>query len=399
MSGGIKLRWVAAAVALAFSACATAPSHPGASSLASQAALCSGAGLSVDAGFPAGGRHDCVVTPEGGLVVSVDHEPVVVEGVNPSPWFAFRIRSEQARAASVTLDYTDYKHRYRPYVSTDGRNWTPLDEARVTLNERQTRASLALDLPKGVLFVAGQPMSDAADNLRWTAETLAGKGFTRKEYGRSLEGRALVGYTGGGASGDGAVVILTRQHPPETSGQDAYRGFVEKLAGREDAQAKTFLANHRVVIAPMPNPDGVDNGNWRANQGGVDLNRDWRDLTQPETKALTDWILRETEGRRVVVMLDFHSTDRTVMYAPPLDAPSPTVGWLNTMKATFDATLGEEVPWTYSHSASGGTSKTWALERLKAPGVTVELWDQSPIEKSRALGAAAADAMIAHFGG
>lgn len=380
----------AACVALAVSACATLPS-------ADQTPLCAGAGLVIDAGFAAGGRHDCVITPDGGAVVSVNHEPVVVEGVNPSPWFAFRVTSDRARAASIVLDYTDYTHRYAPQVSTDGETWTPLPPDRIVLNERRTRAALLLDLPRGDLFVAGQPLSPSLDNLDWTRRALALSGLTETRYGASIEGRPLIGFAGGGASGDGAVVFLTRQHPPETSGQDAYRGFVERLVERDDAQARAFRASHRFIIAPMPNPDGVDNGNWRTNQGGVDLNRDWRETTQPETKSLTDWIKRETADRQVVAMLDFHSTDRTVIYAPPLDAPSPTVGWLNTLKSVFDVRLSAPPPWTYSHTADGGTSKAWALETLKAPGVTVELWDQIPPSDARALGAAVADALIQHF--
>jgi hypothetical protein len=53
--------------------------------------------------------------------------------------------------------------------------------------------------------------------------------------------------------------------------------------------------------------------------------------------------------------------------------------------------------WSYGHNANGGTSKGWALEQLNAPGITVELWDQIPDAEARALGAAAADALIDYF--
>jgi hypothetical protein len=96
-------------------------------------------------------------------------------------------------------------------------------------------------------------------------------------------------------------------------------------------------------------------------------------------------------------MLDFHSTDRTVIYAPPLDAASPTIDLLPALKEKFDAVMPAPVPWTYSHNPDGGTSKGWALDVLKAPGLTVELWDHEPIANARALGAAAADALIDHF--
>ena len=53
--------------------------------------------------------------------------------------------------------------------------------------------------------------------------------------------------------------------------------------------------------------------------------------------------------------------------------------------------------WSYNHNPNGGTSKGWALEALKAPGITVELWDQIPTSDARKLGATAADALIEYF--
>lgn len=357
--------------------------------------ICSGAGLTVDIDFTEAGRHDCIIGPDGSVVVSVDHEPAYVEGINPSPWFALRINAEAARAATVTLDYTDYTHRYAPYVSTDGRNWRKLADSQVTLNEKKTRATMRLDLASGANWIAGQPLSPSNDNLDWTRSALGGLGYNEMKYGESLEGRPLVGFVGGGSLA--AIVVLTRQHPPETSGQDAYRGFLDRLLKRNDEKATTFRNRYRIIIAPMPNPDGVDQGNWRLNAGGIDLNRDWGTFSQPETKALSQWIITAAGGRRVSSMMDFHSTDKTVIYAPPLDSASSTIGFLPFLKQAFDTTLSAPPEWSYNHNANGGTSKGWALEALKAPGITVELWDQILTADARKLGATAADALIDYF--
>jgi hypothetical protein len=364
---------------------------------AARKTICTGQGVTVDAAFPSAGRHDCVVAVDGSIVVSVDHEPALDEGINPSPWFAFRLKSDAPRTVTVTLDYTDYTHRYAPFISTDGSNWAQLGAERVSLNERRTRASLKLDLPRGTLWVAGQPLSPSRDNLDWTRRILAGQGFSEQRYGTSLEGRPLVGFVGGG--GVEAIVALTRQHPPETTGQEAWRGFVERVVTRRDEAATRFRARYRIILAPMPNPDGVDGGHWRLNAGGVDLNRDWGTFSQPETKALSDWIRAQAAGRRVVSMMDFHSTDRTVIYAPPLDAPSPTIAFLPALESRLSGVLNAPPEWSYSHNASGGTSKGWALEQLKAPGITVELWDQIPAADARAFGVAVADALIEYFSG
>jgi hypothetical protein len=291
----VAVETVAVALAAAgLAGCTSLPGLPG----ISREAICVGHGVTVDAAFPSAGRHDCVVAPDGSIVVSVDHEPALVEGINPSPWFAFRMRSDAPRTISVTLDYTDYEHRYAPFISTDGANWSPLDVGRLSLNQKKTRATLKLDLPRGTLWVAGQPLSPSRDNVEWTRKTLAGQGFIETQYGKSLEGRPLIGFVGGG--GLDAIVILTRQHPPETTGQEGYRGFLERLVKRDDDAARRFRARNRIILAPMPNPDGVDGGHWRLNAGGMDLNRDWGTFSQPETKALSEWIKTQVGERRVV---------------------------------------------------------------------------------------------------
>ncbi|MEQ1784657.1 MAG: hypothetical protein ABMA14_25195, partial [Hyphomonadaceae bacterium] len=222
-AGGLVRLGALAMLPLVVGACSSLPSMPSLPNfMPGPKPICSGAGLKVDIDFVEAGRHDCIIGPDGSVVVSVDHEPAYVEGINPSPWFAFRVTSEAARTASITLDYTDYNHRYAPYVSTDGHTWSRLADSQVTLNEKKTRATLKIDLTAGATWIAGQPMSPSNDNLDWTRNALSGLGFNEQKYGESLEGRPLIGFSGPGALE--AIVVLTRQHPPETSGQEAYRG-------------------------------------------------------------------------------------------------------------------------------------------------------------------------------
>jgi len=376
-----------APAALAAASCGTV-SLP----LLSGSDLCNTAGISIDASFAGGGLHKCVIGADGSAVISVDHEPALVEGINPSPWYAFRIQSSAKRTAMVTLDYTDYTHRYAPYTSLDGKTWVALPADRITFNERKTRAIMTLDLPAGTLWVAAQPLSSSGDGLNITRVALFSANFKEQQYGKSLEGKPLVGFTGGGSLN--AIVAITRQHPPETTGEEAYRGFLERLISRQDAAAVSFRARHKIILAPMPNPDGVDGGHWRLNSGGMDLNRDWGKFSQPETRALSEFIKREAGTREVVAWLDFHSTDRTVIYAPPLDSKSPSIGFLTALKQKYDTTLKTPPEWSYSHNPEGGTSKAWALDTFKSPGLTVELWDEIPVADARALGAATADALI-----
>lgn len=365
--------------------------------LSDQGAMCAADGLAVFSDFPVAGRHDCAIAPDGSVIVSVDHEPTVLDGINPSPWFAFRIHSNRANERAVVLDYTDYKHRYSPEISIDGRDWRALSEAKVAISEDETRATLSLDLPAGDLWIAGQPLVTAREQIAWTRTQVRKAGFSEFTYGQSLLGRPLVGFLGGNPEADRMVVALTRQHPPETTGQDAFRGFVSRLTDGDDAAMRTFLSRHRILLAPMPNPDGVDGGHWRLNRGGIDLNRDWGLFTQPETRALSEWIKHEADGRQVIAFMDFHSTNRDVVYAPPLDAPSPTIDFLPFLEKQLNDQLAAPPQWSYAHNENGGTSKGWSLEALNAPGVTVELWDETPQQDARRIGEIAAEALASYF--
>jgi len=82
-----------------------------------------------------------------------------------------------------------------------------------------------------------------------------------------------------------ALLIISRQHPPEVTGFIAMKSFIETIAG-DSEQAKVFRQKFKVYNVPLMNPDGVDNGHWRHNMGGIDLNRDWQAFNQPETRAV-----------------------------------------------------------------------------------------------------------------
>lgn len=367
---------------LLLAACATTPAAP---------PLCATDGVRLDVGFEGAGQHECMSAAEGRFELSVTPEAAEI---NPSPWYAFRLHAASPREISVTLDYGGYDHRYAPKLSQDGVSWRALESARVSADDEAGTATLQLSLPAGTTFVAAQPVITPGETLAWARRTLARAGFEEIEYGRSVEGRPLVGFTGG--AGDDLIVAFTRQHPPELTGAAAFRAFVETLAADSD-DARAFRARHRIVLAPMPNPDGVAGGHWRLNAGGVDLNRDWGAFAQPETQALRDLIEREAEGRRVVAFIDFHSTRRNVVYAPPLDAPSPTIVLLPFLQTRYDAVLPEPLPWQFAHNANAGVSKAWGLERFGAPAITLELSDDASDEEMRVIGATTAEALFEFF--
>jgi hypothetical protein len=116
------------------------------------------------------------------------------------------------------------------------------------------------------------------------------------------------------------------------------RAFVETIAAKSKL-TKQFCRDWGVYVVPLMNPDGVDNGHWRHNAGGIDLNRDWAAFNQPETQAVRDFLKRrETEtGGKFYFGIDFHSTWDDIYY--PMDQkhsgsiPGLMWEWLGKIKA------------------------------------------------------------------
>ena len=355
-----------------------------------QTPICETRGVRVSVDFPGGGRHVCRVPADGEIVLDVVPEG---EPINSSPWYAFRLDAAAPASVRVTLDYGAHEHRYAPKLTRDTVRWRSVAPRDVVVAADERRATITLALEPGATFVAAQPIETPEAVRAWARAMLAPHRFEEVEYGRSHDGRPLFAYRGGG--GSDLVVALARQHPPETTGAVAFRAFVERIMS-DMPQARAFRARRRILLAPMPNPDGVLRGHWRWNNGGLDLNRDWRDFTQPETRGLRDLILREAEERRTMAFFDFHSTRRNVVYAPPLDAASPTIDFLPLLRRRLDAVVERPLPWTYSHSDAGQTAKRWSLAALRAPGLTIELDDEADEAEARRIGQAVADALMAY---
>jgi hypothetical protein len=83
-----------------------------------------------------------------------------------------------------------------------------------------------------------------------------------------------------------------------------------------DPDLVDLLTDHGVLIVPTPNPDGIANDT-RENADGVDLNRDWLALSQPEVRPLAQLLGLV----RPLVLVDHHEADpqlsANVTFAPP----------------------------------------------------------------------------------
>jgi hypothetical protein len=118
------------------------------------------------------------------------------------------------------------------------------------------------------------------------------------------------------------------------------QAFIETIANSSDL-SMAFRQNWGIYVVPLMNPDGVDEGHWRHNQGGIDLNRDWSDFNQPETQVVRDFLFRKEgeTGGKFYFGIDFHSTWNDIYYPMSSiyegNAPRLVPQWLENIRAAI----------------------------------------------------------------
>jgi hypothetical protein len=346
---------------------------------------CRTASVTLAFDFAGAPSHACAITGERAfeLLVAPEHAPPI----NPSPWYAFRYEAAGDAPVTVTLRYLESGHRYVPKLAGDGGSWREIP-ADVSADGKVVR----LELPAGRGTVAAQEIitpGDAAEDLARWSDLTGGRLFG---IGLSHDGQTIRAIRMGRADAPKLVVLLGRQHPPEVTGAIAMEAFVDALAERAAG-----LGDVQVLVVPMLNPDGVVRGHWRANRGAIELNRDWGDFTQPETRAVAAWLDALPAGVRPVLMVDFHSTGRNLFYVQG-DEATPAQqrflsAWLGGRERAFAG-----YPFTIeprNANPGSGTAKNWFFERYAVPSYTYEVADTADRVAAREAARALAISLLA----
>lgn len=268
--------------------------------------------------------------------------------INMSPWYAFKIWGKKGKEINVRLTYPDYaRHRYDPQISNDGRTWRVLTKDRITEIGRDPADTDPTSRPRSIIMrlrVGKDPIWISAQELQnswlvnqWIDQIAKKRKLSVSELGKSKEGRAIKLLAIGKRDSQKMILVISRQHPPEVTGYFAMQSFVDTIAG--DSQlAKDFRRDWAIYVVPLMNPDGVDQGHWRHNLGGIDLNRDWTLFNQPEGKLVSEFLRqREREtGGKFYFGIDFHSTWDDIYYPMAREMtgnmPGLVFDWLDALK-------------------------------------------------------------------
>ncbi len=316
--------------------------------------------------------------------------------INKSPWYAFRIWSKEPRSIAVELTYfEEYSHRYYPDLSYDMKNWLPIDSSRIFQDTVSNTATLLLDVGPKPLYVSAQEIMTSEYVYHFTSNLDTADFISSEVIGYSNLGKEIPLLKIGHVNSENILVILGRQHPPEATGFLALQSFVRRLTG-SDSLAERFRENHLILLIPMLNPDGVDQGHWRHNAGGVDLNRDWQYFNQPETAAVKNYIqnLMNDSNRKILFEIDFHSTQEDLFYVFKPDQPSNLTGfthqWLDRIEAELPWYVADRIP----TSGDSPVSTYWFYSNYNTEAVTYEVGDDSPRAVIDEIGQVAAESMM-----
>lgn len=211
-------------------------------------------------------------------------------------------------------------------------------------------------------------------------------------FGRSVEGRDLIGYRFG--RGERVLMLVGAVH----GGFERHTAdLIEQLAEHYRSVPGDVLPQISLVLIPALNPDGVARGRvlaGRLNANGVDLNRNWpcgwspqavfRDqpvgagaepLDQPETRALADLI----EDLQPGAVLFFHAAAAGV-FAGDCGGDAGSAA----LSATFGAAAGYDFGSDFSDYVVTGTAPAW-VNSLGIPSADVELSSATDPEFDRNL--------------
>ncbi|MEP3209984.1 MAG: M14 family metallopeptidase [Maribacter sp.] len=351
-------------------------------------------GLSVRNDFPAARLNSMTQDNDSTYTANIWPENFPI---NPSPWYAFKLWSAFEHEIYLKLDYSNgAKHRYTPKLSQDGKHWTVLDSTLLDRNTDSTSAQLKLKVGRDTLWLAAQELQDHRRVGEWVQMMSQSALVTQKSAGKSKLGRDLyyLNLSKGSSAKKPAILVISRQHPPEVTGYLCMKSFVETII--EEGATNGFLEKYRVMVYPLMNPDGVDLGHYRHNAGGVDLNRDWSKYHQPEIAQVTSHMVRETMTSKndVILGLDFHSTYRDVYYTPhesiERKIPEFTKAWLEKIRVAVGLDDINESPGKNLRP----TSSAWFNRQFGATGITYEIGDDTPRDFIRTKGKESARAMM-----
>jgi hypothetical protein len=204
-------------------------------------------------------------------------------------------------------EWWDKHHPISCYLSYDRKNWIPV------MTKLSGERELIVDfiMEKKEVWVARLPVYTISDLETLKARYQGNSLFKIINIGSTIEKRALEIIQLGNPDAKYPVIIRARAHPWEPGGSWVVEGLINKFIGEDSKKWKETFC---VYIMPMANMDGVARGMTRFNTAGMDLNRKWDKISDPELcpeKYALEKFIEEliSKGIKPSLGIDIHNDD------------------------------------------------------------------------------------------
>ncbi len=226
-------------------------------------------------------------------------------------WFHFRVSGVAQQALTLRLlnagecTYAAGWEGYQALASYDRQHWfrvpTAYDGQVLTISHTPDCDS--------VYYTYFTPYSWER-HLDLIAQAAASPGVQVARLGASVQGRDVDKIVWG--QGDQQVWIIARQHPGESMTEWLIEGLLERLLDSAAPVARTLAQRATFHIVPNMNPDGAALGNLRSNAVGANLNREWMTPSLEKSPEVLH-VRNAMHATGVDLFLDIHG-DETIPY-------------------------------------------------------------------------------------
>ena len=225
-------------------------------------------------------------------------------------WFYFRLQGARGQSCSIRFanagqcTYVDGWMDYRAMASYDRRRWfrvpTSFDGTEMVVAHVPERDSIWYAYFEPYSWERHLDLLGRADSSPLARV---------RRLGSTLDGRDLdVVSVGEPAPGKRSLWLIARQHPGETMAEWFVEGLLERLLDPYDPVARSLLLQAAVHVVPNMNPDGSVRGNLRTNAAGANLNREW--LTPSLERSPEVLVVRAAmQASGVDAFLDVHGDE------------------------------------------------------------------------------------------
>lgn len=298
-------------------------------------------------------------------------------------WFCFRVTGEPGETWRFEIEnagacsYPKGWEGYDVVASTEGPGGAPESWVRVPARYAEGKLSWSFAAAGGVAWFAYFAPYPLARQRALVARCSADARVRHEVLAETLDGWPLDLLSLG--EGPKPVWVIARQHPGETMASWCAEGLLERLLDPLDALSRALLAEARLHVVPLMNPDGAARGHIRTNAAGSDLNRAWRNASREASPEV--WYVRERmRATGVSIFLDVHG-DEGLPYVFVVDAdnvPSATPEMVERRRR-FVSVLEQSDPdfqtqhgYPPSPTANLDIGSKWVAEEFRCLSMTLE---------------------------